>query len=425
MDYRQKVLTIVAVCSFVLLVFLVVVLSNPHKREYSGVEEKEVAAGTDQEQVGDTAPEHVISGGQIGNDLSAFLSAKDFFDDNSDDSIEAETVLPKASMMILSVEKDLRIRILDSLGNLITGEKFIVDISGQGEFKDTDANGIIYVDGLAAGEYSVTLHDTQNYVATEETVRVRVKEKVEYIEIKDINVLILTEKDIDPTVEDTGIKEAENEADSTEMMEIAGSLDAVFGIDVSKWNKEIDWEMVAAAGVKYAIIRCGYRGSSSGSLVEDPYFRQNLVGAMNAGIEVGVYFFTQAIDEVEAVEEASMVLSLLEGYRISYPIFIDTEGAGGNGRADFLQKDQRTKVCKAFCETIENAGHISGIYASRNWFHNNLNTGELEQYTIWLAEYSNQVKYSGKYDFWQYTSKGRLEGIDGNVDFNISYWNKE
>ena len=177
--------------------------------------------------------------------------------------------------------------------------------------------------------------------------------------------------------------------------------------------------------MEYAIIRCGYRGSSSGALVEDPYFEKNILGAINAGIKVGIYFFTQAIDEVEAVEEASMVLSLIKDYNIAYPVFIDTEGAGGNGRADFLDSNQRTAVCKAFCETIESAGYESGVYASRNWFYKQLNAAELETYHIWLAEYSREPKYEGKYDFWQYTSSGTLEGIEGRVDFNLSYWNKQ
>ena len=140
-----------------------------------------------------------------------------------------------------------------------------------------------------------------------------------------------------------------------------------------------------------------------------------------AGVKVGVYFFTQAIDEVEAVEEASMVLELVREYNLDYPIFIDTEGAGGNGRADGLSVEERTLVCEAFCRTVENAGGEAGVYASRNWYYNRIDTGRLENYCIWLAEYRSVPLYEGFYHMWQYTSKGKIDGIEGNVDMNISY----
>ena len=123
----------------------------------------------------------------------------------------------------------------------------------------------------------------------------------------------------------------------------------------------------------------------------------------------------------EAVEEASMVLSLCEGYRVEYPIFIDTEGAGGNGRADGLDIMARTAVCRAFCETIEGAGFSSGVYASRNWLNRNLSLTQLEDYMTWLAEYRETPQYGGRYQFWQYTSSGSVDGIEGRVDLDISY----
>lgn len=191
------------------------------------------------------------------------------------------------------------------------------------------------------------------------------------------------------------------------------------GIDVSKWQAEIDWEAVAGAGIDFAIIRVGYRGSSAGVLVEDPYFKANIDGATKAGIKVGVYFFTQAITEAEAVEEASMALELVKGYHLDYPIFIDTEWSGG--RADNLSKSLRTKIIKAFCKTIQNAGYKAGIYASKSWYMDKLNADELNAYTIWVAQYNTECNYTGKYDMWQYTDKGSIPGISGNVDLNICY----
>ena len=136
-----------------------------------------------------------------------------------------------------------------------------------------------------------------------------------------------------------------------------GSLNTgtVMGIDISKHNGNIDWNAVKNSGVQYVILRCGYRGSASGVLVEDQKFKRNIQGATAAGLKVGIYFFSQAVNEVEAVEEASMTLSLIKNYRITYPVYIDVESA--NGRADGISKAARTSVINAFCQTIRNSGY--------------------------------------------------------------------
>ncbi len=191
------------------------------------------------------------------------------------------------------------------------------------------------------------------------------------------------------------------------------------GIDVSKFNGNIDWTKVRNSGVTYAIIRSGYRGSTAGALVEDPKFRANIKGASAAGLKVGVYFFTQAVNEVEAVEEASMVLSQVSGYKISYPIFLDVESSGG--RADGLDYATRTKVINAFCQTIRNSGYTAGVYANKTWLQKKFDPGQLGAYKIWLAQYNSTPTYTGRYNLWQYSSKGSVNGISGNVDMNLSY----
>ena len=192
------------------------------------------------------------------------------------------------------------------------------------------------------------------------------------------------------------------------------------GIDVSKWNGNIDWAAVKNSGVQFVIIRCGYRGSSQGALIEDPTFKKNIKGAINAGLNVGVYFFTQAVNEVEAVEEASMVINLIKGYNITYPVYLDVEAS--NGRGDKISASQRTANIKAFCGTIQNAGYKAGVYANRTWFTSHINTSSLTNYRIWLAQYAASVTYNAtRYDMWQYTSKGKVTGISGNVDMNICY----
>ena len=192
------------------------------------------------------------------------------------------------------------------------------------------------------------------------------------------------------------------------------------GIDVSLYQKEIDWEQVAASGVTFAIIRCGFRGAVTGKLVEDSYFRRNMEGAKAAGIRVGVYFFTQAISEEEAIEEANMVLSLCKNYTLDLPIFIDTENAV-DGRANGLDNRTRTNYIKKFCDTIQSNGYTPGVYASKNWYYEKVYAKELENYCNWVAQYSDVCDYEGKKDFWQYSSKEQINGIQGNVDVNIRY----
>ena len=197
------------------------------------------------------------------------------------------------------------------------------------------------------------------------------------------------------------------------------STTGIMGIDVSKWNGNIDWAQVKASGVNYVIIRCGYRGSSQGALIEDPKYKANIEGATKAGLKVGVYFFSQAIDEVEAVQEASMVLSLVKNYKISYPIFLDVEASGG--RADNISKATRTAVCKAFCQTIQNSGYTAGIYANKSWLTGKIDTSQLGNYKIWLAQYASAPTYTGRYEMWQYKDSGSVPGISGHVDLNLSY----
>ncbi|MBQ3559473.1 MAG: hypothetical protein IJA07_08190 [Agathobacter sp.] len=193
----------------------------------------------------------------------------------------------------------------------------------------------------------------------------------------------------------------------------------IVGIDVSKWQGDIDWKAVAESGIDFAIIRCGYRGASTGTLVEDPYFKKNIEGATKNGIKVGVYFYSQAITQVEAVEEASMALELVKGYHLQLPIFVDTEASGGRG--DAISKGDRTQFLKAFCETVKNAGYKPGVYSGKYWYTNKVNASELEQYHIWVAQYNTECTYNGRYDIWQYTDSGTVPGIKGKVDMDIAY----
>ncbi len=420
MDSKLRRMAILSSMAVILLVAVLVLYTN--RDESKGPE-------TVRLQTEQTAEPEETDGqqstGQIGDDLSAFLKDNTFFDQEVNPILEAaKDESSRLSLIVTSVEKDLRIQIVDKSGEPVTGESFYVSLDGVGEYKDLDRDGVIYIGDLTAGEYFVELLPISGYRVPENETRVRVKDKVEYLAIDDISLLIKTEADIDAQAEDTAVADALTDADKTEIKKLQNTTgNSRVGIDVSKWNGEIDWDRVRNAGVEFAIVRAGYRGSVTGSLVEDPCFAANMKGAAASGVPVGVYFFTQAVNEVEAVEEASVVLQLVKEYSLDYPIFIDTEGAGGNGRADGLDAETRTLVCEAFCRTIENAGYKAGVYGSRNWYNNNLYTDRLDNdYCIWLAEYRSVPLYQGYYQIWQYTSKGKVDGIDGNVDMNISYY---
>lgn len=417
MDSKIRRITVFCATLMVLLILGTVVGINLWKNQ------EKLAEVFGQEQVSDEAesPSQQETD-ETAIDYSAFLGDETFFDqDKSDYEKLMENYGKKLNLFATSVEKDLRVQILNEMGELVTGEELYITLNGE-EYKDLDRDGIIYVGDLRPGEYEVALKETDSYKVPSTPLTINVKENVEFVPIDDISLLIKTEDEIDAEKEDTEAGDAAEDADQTELKDIQGSSEnRSFGIDVSKWNKEIDWEKAKAAGVEFAIIRCGYRGSATGTLVEDPYFYRNIEGARAAGVKVGLYFFTQATNAVEAVEEASMVLCLNNGQPLDYPIFIDTEGAGGNGRADGLDTATRTAVCEAFCETIASAGYRAGIYASRNWYYNNLDMTRLDSNVIWLAEYREYPKYTGKYEMWQYTSSGSIDGIEGRVDFNLSF----
>lgn len=416
MDSKWKRTAVCVSACMCLLLLLLVLFTNLPKRKGTADAGGEVpAAGTQMNQ--DTGA------GQQGADksnLSAFMQDEYFFDRDTKETDSLYDETNRLSLIVTSVEKDLRVQIVDRDNKPVEGESFYITLNGKDEYKDLDKDGVIYIGDLPAGEYEVALKPISGYRTPLSATDVRVKDKVEYVAIDDISLLIKTEAEIDAEAEDSA--EANTDGDDTEIRQTSGvSKTGVLGIDVSKWQKEIDWDKVKNEGVDFAIIRCGYRGSVTGSLVEDPYFEQNIKGAQAAGIKVGVYFFTQAVNEVEAVEEASMVISLVRDYELQYPVFIDTEGAGGNGRADSLNVEERTAVCEAFCTTVKNAGLEAGVYASRNWYNNKLTAGTLESYAIWLAEYRSVPLYQGYYQMWQYTSKGKINGINGNVDLNVSY----
>ena len=201
-----------------------------------------------------------------------------------------------------------------------------------------------------------------------------------------------------------------------------GSLGSHLVIDVSTYNGDIDWNRVKAAGIDYAIIRVGYRGYETARLVKDKRFDTNMRNATAAGVKVGAYIVTQAVNTNEAVEEASFIISACSGYNVSLPLAIDVESAGnGKGRGDKISVAERTAVINAFVQTIRGAGYSAMVYANKDWMTNRINAGGLVSgSTVWLAQYRSSCTYGGSYQMWQFTESGSIPGISGNVD--MSAW---
>lgn len=192
------------------------------------------------------------------------------------------------------------------------------------------------------------------------------------------------------------------------------------GIDVSKYQGKIDWEKVAADGVEYAFIRTGVRGSTEGKLMEDENFKDNVEGAVENGIDAGVYFFTQAITEEEAIEEAEFVIDMIDSYDITYPVVLDLEEVlSDNARTASLTQEEYTRNCIAFCETIKDAGYTPMIYGNLKTFMIMLDMTKIEQYEKWFAYYNTPVYFPYEFSIWQYSSKGSVNGIKDDVDLNV------
>lgn len=201
-----------------------------------------------------------------------------------------------------------------------------------------------------------------------------------------------------------------------------GSLGSHLVIDVSTYNGDIDWNRVKEAGIDYAIIRVGYRGYETARLVKDKRFDTNMSNATAAGVKVGAYIVTQAVNTNEDVEEASFIISSCSGYNVSLPLAIDVESAGnGSGRGDKISVAERTAVINAFVQTIRGAGYSAMVYANKDWMTNRINAGGLASgSTVWLAQYRSSCTYGGSYQMWQFTESGSIPGISGNVD--MSAW---
>ncbi len=203
------------------------------------------------------------------------------------------------------------------------------------------------------------------------------------------------------------------------------STPSVLGIDVSEWQDEIDWQQVKDAGVEFAMIRVGWRGSEQGVLVEDICAQANYAGAAAVGIKVGAYFFSQSISVEEATEEANYMLNLIKDWNVEMPVVYDWEFISAESRTGNVDPRTLTDCTKAFCDIVANAGYQPMVYFNMNHSYENIYIRELTDYPFWLARYDTVLNYPYKIDMWQYTETGSVPGISTNVDINLYFPWKE
>ncbi len=206
------------------------------------------------------------------------------------------------------------------------------------------------------------------------------------------------------------------------------TFNKVVGIDVSMHNKTIDFNKVKADGIDFVYVRVGYTGYTKKklSLNYDPYYQENITNALAAGLQVGVYWYSQALNEEEALQEANMLLNVIGSYNITLPVVYDYEfaGVGDDGRLDSanLSKAQMTANSLAFLNRVSQMGYTPCLYANYSFLKNRVNASQISSIAkIWLAHYNTSTDYPGDYEYWQYTSDGRVNGISGRVDMNVWY----
>lgn len=211
----------------------------------------------------------------------------------------------------------------------------------------------------------------------------------------------------------------------TGYMTYSGGESYIAGIDVSVYQGDIDWDEVRDAGFEFVMMRCGNRGYVTGLIAEDANFKRNIEGALDAGLDVGVYFFSQALTLDEALDEAEFVIDLLDGYDITYPVAFDWEVVndpdGDTPRTAYIDPDQLTNNFLVFAERLEAEGYTPVIYSNKKTALWKYDLSKLNGYGVWYAEYNDTPSLPYKWDMWQYSSKGSVPGISGNVDLNICF----
>lgn len=377
---------------------------------------------------------------------------------------EPEPLGTRLYISTLSTEHDLIVLVRDEAGRAVEGERFEIILSsedaGQQSYYTTET-GRCYIVELPGGEYTVSLGEQDGYYAG--SVAAKVEEEARYQAIADVSELLgildMSQMSLDEIkgnlpisthdiiaqelsgssnwVHENGHTYYKNPDGSyaVGLKKIGGRLcyfnqfgqmASSLGVDVSCFNGAVNWQLVKEQGVDFAIVRIGGRGWESGLVYTDSMALDHILGAKNAGLKVGAYFYSAAINAAEAIQEASVVLEKLGGMGLEMPVYIDMELSSRfpSGRADALSKAQRLEIVSAFCKTIENSGYDAGIYSGESLLSNSLDHRALSRYSVWLANYTENntlPTYPHDYHIWQFTDRGRVAGMSGNVDINVIF----
>ena len=191
------------------------------------------------------------------------------------------------------------------------------------------------------------------------------------------------------------------------------------GIDVSSFNGDIDWASVKNDGIDFVMIRCGFRGGEDGILYDDPMYTTYIEEAKQAGLKVGVYFYSSAITTNELDEEVEYVLDIVKDYKLDLPIAYDMEYYNDAGRITSLSRKEKTNMALRFCKKIEAKGYDPMIYGNLSWLYNDVNFKRVSNYPLWIAAYTSSCPMEDEFKMWQYSNQATINGIDGVVDINI------
>jgi GH25 family lysozyme M1 (1,4-beta-N-acetylmuramidase) len=208
------------------------------------------------------------------------------------------------------------------------------------------------------------------------------------------------------------------------MMEyfVKGKKTSYLGVNISKYEDYVDFVKLRKAGIQFVMLRVGARGYGSGQLTLDEYFQDNIKRATDAGLAVGVYFFSQAITPEEAIEEANMVIENVKDYTVTYPVAFDMEYVTNDtARVEALSKEEKTNITKTFLETVKAAGYIPMIYGNKEWLIKRIDLSKLTDYDVWLSQPGDIPDYPYQFTIWQYTQDASLSGIAGLADLNLSF----
>lgn len=201
-----------------------------------------------------------------------------------------------------------------------------------------------------------------------------------------------------------------------------GKKVSFLGADISKYQGDVDFYQLKDAGIDYVMLRVGARGYGSGQILMDEYFIANIQKATEAGLDIGVYFYSQAITPEEAVEEANLVIQSLEGYKIQYPVAFDMEYVENDtARVETLTRADKTTIAKAFLDTIQTAGYRPMLYGNKEWLIKRIDLSKLTAYDVWLSQVKDVPDYPYKFAMWQYTTSAEVNGISGYADLNVCF----